>query len=106
MSKTANLKKIVNHIVTTVTPDKVILFGSRARGDNRQDSDYDLLIIKKRLKNARRLTTGLYHTFFVKNIYAPVDLLAINCGKYNKLKNDVGYIYKTISREGKVLYER
>ena len=106
MKKSANVNSLVKHIVSTVEPDKIILFGSRARGDNRPDSDYDLLIIKKKLKDTHKLTTTLYKTFFMENIYAPVDLLAINYDRYNELKDDVGYIYRTISREGKVLYER
>lgn len=35
----------VRRIVERFDPDEVILFGSRARGDAREDSDYDLLII-------------------------------------------------------------
>jgi predicted nucleotidyltransferase len=40
------LDKIIDIIVRVVSPDKIILFGSRAREDNREDSDYDLLIFK------------------------------------------------------------
>ena len=37
------LKKTANSVVQS--DGQVILFGSRARGDNREDSDWDLLII-------------------------------------------------------------
>jgi hypothetical protein len=33
-----------------------------------------------------------------------IDFLAIDYDKYNKLKNETGYIYKTIEQEGQVLY--
>ena len=32
-------------------PQKIILFGSRARGDNHKESDYDLLIVAEKFKN-------------------------------------------------------
>jgi predicted nucleotidyltransferase len=38
---------IVRRIVETAQPEKVILFGSRARGGARPGSDFDLLVIKE-----------------------------------------------------------
>ena len=39
------LPEITRRIVKTSDPDKVILFGSHARGDASPDSDLDLLVI-------------------------------------------------------------
>ncbi|MDR1180155.1 MAG: hypothetical protein LBK44_06585 [Spirochaetales bacterium] len=39
-----------------------------------------------------------------ENIPIPIDFLAIDYNKYNKLKNATGYIYKTIEQEGEILY--
>ena len=99
------LDQIVNIIISAVDPDKIILFGSYARGDYRKNSDIDILILKKGLKNGREITNGLYMDFFNKKISAPVDIIAIDYDKYNNLNNDIGYIYKTIKQEGKILYE-
>jgi predicted nucleotidyltransferase len=43
---TADLATMISKLVVEYQPEKVMLFGSRARGDNRSDSDIDLLIIK------------------------------------------------------------
>ena len=99
------IEQIVNTIVTTAEPDKIILFGSYARGDNKENSDVDILILKKGLKNERELTNSLYMEFFNKKISIPIDILAVDYNKYYQLNNDIGYVYKTIDREGKVIYE-
>jgi len=99
------IEQIVNTIVTTAEPDKVILFGSYARGDNKENSDIDILILKKGLKNERDLTNDLYMEFFNQKISIPIDLLAIDYDKYYQLNSDIGYVYKTIDREGMVIYE-
>ncbi|MDR3171455.1 MAG: nucleotidyltransferase domain-containing protein [Treponema sp.] len=98
------LDQIVSLIVSIASPDQIILFGSYARGDNTEKSDLDLLIVKKNLENGRKIIDTLYRSFFDNDIDIAVDLLTIDYDKYNKLKNEIGYIYKTISKEGKVIY--
>jgi predicted nucleotidyltransferase len=104
-SKLPFIEQIVNTIVSTVEPEKIILFGSYARGDYKKNSDIDILILKKGLKNERDVTNNLYMEFFNKKISIPIDLIAIDYDKYYQLNNDIGYIYKTIDREGRVIYE-
>jgi predicted nucleotidyltransferase len=98
------IDQIINTIVSSVSPDKIILFGSYARGDYNKNSDVDILILKKGLKKERDITSQLYMEFFNKKITMPVDLIAMDYDKYNELNNDIGYIYKTIKHEGKILY--
>jgi len=101
------LDKIVSLIVSAAAPDKIILFGSYARGDNTPKSDIDLLIVKKGLKNGRegREITGNLHIAFIDtDIGIPVDLLIVDSDRYEALKNEIGLVYKTIHKEGKVVY--
>jgi predicted nucleotidyltransferase len=98
------IDKIVSMIVSLASPDQIILFGSYARGDNTDKSDIDLLIIKKNLQNGREINNILYRAFFDNKIDIPVDLISIDYNKYIELNNTIGYIYKTIKEEGKVLY--
>jgi predicted nucleotidyltransferase len=39
------LERIVDAIRKGVSPELILLFGSRARGEAREDSDYDLMIV-------------------------------------------------------------
>jgi predicted nucleotidyltransferase len=98
------LDDIISIICSLASPDGIILFGSYARGDNKENSDIDLLILKKGLKNEREMTNKLYRTFFDKKIQKPVDLLALDNDKYAALSNETGLIYKTIKNEGQLIY--
>ena len=99
------INQIVSTIVSTVAPDKIILFGSYARGDYSKNSDIDILILKKGLKNERDITNRLYINLFNNKISTPVDLITMDYDRFYQLNNDIGYIYKTIKQEGKVIYE-
>jgi predicted nucleotidyltransferase len=98
------IDKIVPIIVSLIDPDQIVLFGSYARGENKKTSDIDLLVLKRNLQNTKTLTDNLYMSFFDNKIKIPVDLLVLDYDKYNNLKNEIGYIYKTISKEGKLIY--
>ena len=98
------IDKIIPIIQSIASPDQIILFGSYARGDNTEKSDIDLLIIKKGLKKGRDIIGSIYMAFYENKINIPVDLLAIDYNRYNELNNEIGYIYKTIKEQGRVIY--
>jgi len=98
------IDKIIPIIISIASPDQIILFGSYARGDNTEKSDIDLLIIKKELKNSFDIIDSIYMALYENKIKISVDLLAIDFNRYNKINNEIGYIYKTIKEQGKVLY--
>ena len=98
------MKQIVAFITSKLSPERIVLFGSYARGDNTENSDIDILIIIKNLENERKITGTLYKELLKENISIPIDFIAIDYDKYNKLKGEIGYIYKTIEQEGQILY--
>jgi predicted nucleotidyltransferase len=98
------IDKIIPIIVSLASPDQIILFGSYARGDNTKKSDIDLLIVKKGLKKGRDISGSIYRAFLENDIGVPVDLLTIDYDRYIELSNEIGYVYKTIKKEGKVIY--
>ena len=102
--KVPYIDKIIPIIVSIASPDQIILFGSYARGDNTAKSDIDLLILKKGLKKGREIIGSIYMAFFENEISVPVDLLAIDYDRYLELNNEIGYVFKTIKEQGKVIY--
>ena len=96
---------IVDLIVPLVEPDKIILFGSYARGDQTEKSDVDLLVLKKGLDDERGTVDKIYYSFIGKKIEVDVDVIAMDYERYMSLINVTGYIYKSINKDGKVVYE-
>ena len=103
-TKIPYIDKIISIIVSLASPDQIILFGSYARGDYTEKSDIDLLIIKKSLKGGREISGLIYKAFFENKIDIAIDLISVDYNKYNELNNTIGYIYKKIKEQGKVLY--
>ena len=56
----AVLADIVQRVVRAAKPEKIVLFGSAARGTTGPDSDLGLLVIKGGRFNRRRVTTATY----------------------------------------------
>lgn len=97
------LQNIVNQIVAIAHPDKIILFGSRAMGTEKEDSDYDVLVLKKFLKKRRKLAQQIYLNLKIK---ASVDVIVNTPAHFRKLKNKWFLVYSEIAQHGKVIYEK
>ena len=54
------LDSAIKIIVKLADPDKIILLGSRAKGNEDKDSDYDLFILKTNVEHRRKLAKKLY----------------------------------------------
>ena len=98
------LEKAVKIIVKVAKPDKIILFGSRAQGDNLAGSDYDLLVLKRGIKRERELAQKIYLNF--KNMGAPIDVIVADMDRYEKLKRDPYLIFSEVENKGKLVYEK
>jgi predicted nucleotidyltransferase len=100
----ALLREIVSRILEAGSPHKIVLFGSRARGEARADSDLDLLIVEEsalpRYKRSARYLRALTGLFPAKDVvvWTPEEIAAWA---------EVPHAFSTMAlREGKVLYAR
>jgi predicted nucleotidyltransferase len=95
---------IVRRIVETAQPEKIILFGSRARGDARPNSDFDLLVIKESNEPGYQRDAPLYHALAGLNV--EVDVLVYTPEEVADWAQVPQAFVTTATREGKIVYER
>lgn len=98
------LDKIVNAVLKVIIPDKIILFGSQARGVARPDSDYDILVIKAGIENGSKIEGQIYYQFFEEDVDASVDVLVATPEIIEKYKDTIGCIIKPALKEGIIIY--
>jgi predicted nucleotidyltransferase len=90
--------------VNAIQPEKIVLFGSRARGDARPKSDMDLLVIAQSREPRYRRSPPLYSA--LSDIPIPMDIMVYNPEEVWEWQNVHQAFITTALREGKVLYEK
>jgi len=96
------LAEVIRRIVAVAAPEKIVLFGSAARGEAGPDSDLDLLVIK----------AGDYHDLDVAgDIYLnlvgvgkPVDIVVVTPEDAERYRDTPALVIAPALREGKVVY--
>lgn len=104
MDTTEVLSEITSRIVQASRPEKIVLFGSGARGDFGPDSDLDLLVVIPEVKHLRRESIRLRET--LRGLLVPVDIIVITPDRLERLREVRGMVYRTALEEGMVVYER
>lgn len=97
------LNEIVRRIVEAIRPDKIVLFGSRARGDAHRGSDIDLLVIAGSSEPRYRRSAPLYGV--LSDILVPMDILVYTPDEVKAWREVRQAFVSTALREGRVLYE-
>ena len=97
------IEEAVARIVEAVHPVKIILFGSRARGEAGQESDVDLLVIEGEVKD--RYAEMLRLNEVLRGLILAVDVLVIGEKEFEEWSQTPGSVYRAARREGRVLYE-
>ena len=98
------LERAVKIIIEVADPDSIILFGSRSRGDEGKQSDFDVCVLKKGFVQKRKLAQRIYRSLY--GIGTPVDIIVETPDKLEELKKNPYMIYKEIAEQGKIIYEK
>lgn len=96
------LNDIIRRIVEVADPEKIILFGSAARGDMNRHSDVDLLIIKEGAHRGS-LAGRIYEN--MHGAGAAVDVVVVTPDDVEQYKDSHALVIKPALREGRVVYE-
>lgn len=96
---------VVEKIVEAVAPSRIILFGSRSRGQATESSDLDLLIVHDSGRPNRQVRREIEHLLWGRRF--PVDLIVATPEQIDRNVADGNPFYtRHILTEGKVLYDR
>jgi predicted nucleotidyltransferase len=96
--------EIVDRIIKGYNPKKVILFGSYAYGEAREESDMDILIVTER--NLSFEETSKMRRHFLKDFSMPVQLVCVSDEDFDETKDIIGGITYPASKYGEILYEK
>jgi predicted nucleotidyltransferase len=103
MISNTEIQKIADRIAALEKPEKIILFGSYARGEQTNDSDLDFLVVKKHVDNF------INDMVRIRDIVGPVglgvDVLVYNEEDFEERKDWISSTVYWANKEGKVLYE-
>jgi len=95
---------MVDRIVRQFKPERVILFGSHARGEGAPDSDVDLLVVMQVRGSRRRARLAIRRA--LHDIRVPKDIVVTTPEDFEWRKEIAGTIERPAAREGEVLYAR
>ncbi len=99
------LGEIIQRIVEVAKSDKIVLFGSAARGKMGLNSDVDLLVIKSGNFHRGRLTEEIYMNFMnLKGVRRGVDVVVVTSEDVGKHRDDPALVIHPALTEGKVVY--
>ncbi len=103
MTAAETTEQLTRRIVERFHPRRIILFGSRARGEARSTSDYDLLIVAPSDEPRWRRTIPVYSALAGMGI--PKDIVWWTPEEIAEWQGVKSHFINTVLREGRVLYE-
>jgi len=97
------VEKIVQRLVSALSPERIYLFGSQARGDAGPDSDYDFLVVvsSSTLPRYRRDQAAFAALL---GVGVAKDVLVLTHDEFERQRTVVCSLPATVEREGVLLY--
>lgn len=96
------LDEIVKRIVEVVHPQRIILFGSGARGKMGPDSDLDLLVVMRGSVHRRDMERAICRGLW--GIRYPVDAMVVTEQDIERYGNSIGMVIAPALKEGREVY--
>lgn len=102
MTAERTIQQMADRIADRFKPERIILFGSWARGDATPDSDVDLLVVVREAPDKRLLRIAMRR--LVNGMGLPKDIIVLTSEEFEAKRMIPGTIAYPADREGRVLY--
>jgi uncharacterized protein len=97
------LEAIIGRLVRLLNPERIYLFGSRARGDHDPESDYDLLVVVKNSSLPRyKRDQAAFRA--LRGVGVPKDVLVLTRKEFEGQRRVISSLPATVEREGALIY--
>ncbi len=96
------LDEVVRRIVEVARPERIVLFGSAARGQVGPNSDLDLLVIKGGAYDRSSLLKRIYMN--MHGVGAAVDVIVVTPEEVDRYRDVHALVIKPALREGREVY--
>lgn len=86
---------------------KIILFGSRAKGEAKEDSDWDFFIVINEeidFKMKKEILSSIYKKL-VEELNDDFEIVITSLRKFNEAKNVVGTLSYEVEKDGMLVWE-
>ena len=97
------IKEAVGRLLDAAKPRKIFLFGSYARGDAREHSDLDFLVVEREVRNKRREMVRLHDV--LRSMRIPVDIVVATEAAFEEWCDTPGTIFHEAKAKGRLCYE-
>lgn len=98
------IEEMVRRIVERFHPERVVLFGSHARGTAVPDSDVDLLVVMP--PGTAQRETAVAIDLALMGVGLAKDVIVVTTDDVRRSARLPGHIVRSAMEEGRVLYER
>jgi uncharacterized protein len=102
MASLSEIQALANRIAREFHPEKIILFGSHARGDARPDSDVDLMVIMDSHDHPSRTAAEITNRIHPRHYALDLIVRSPETIRTRLQMND--WFLRDAMREGRVLY--
>ncbi|MBI5637236.1 MAG: nucleotidyltransferase domain-containing protein [Nitrospinae bacterium] len=98
----ALVERVTRKIAEAIHPDKIILFGSRARGTATEESDIDLVVIYSGQKTKREVELEIEDLFFPRDF--SMDVIVMTPDHLERYKKIANTLAREVAETGVVCY--
>ena len=100
------IQEATRRLAERFRPERIILFGSYARGTADDHSDVDFMVITEAAKKRNRHKMMAEMDGVLQGLRIAKDIIVLTSAEFEEEKEIPGTTARYVSKEGKVLYDR